>query len=123
MQNRSTKFLTVFKNLRQILQSHSRGLVVSSDKPGYFCLDVRISPKFRKSFPIAWVKISKSYVGFHFMPIYFSPVLRESLSPELKARMHGKSCFNFNKVDELLFRELDQLTKKGFRMSKKAGVF
>jgi len=35
------------------------------------------------------------------------------MSPELKRRMQGKSCFNFKTVDEKLFKELAKLTKAG----------
>jgi len=35
------------------------------------------------------------------------------MSPELKKRMQGKSCFNFKEVDEKLFKELARLTKAG----------
>jgi hypothetical protein len=37
------------------------------------------------------------------------------MSPELKKRMQGKSCFNFKEVDEKLFRELGNLTRGGAR--------
>jgi len=115
-------FDTIFKKLRGILLSHAEKFVVSVDKPDHYCLAVSFSPKFRKSFPIAWVKVSKSYVGFHFMPIYFAPSLKKSLSAKLKARMHGKSCFNFKTSDPVLFEELDRLAATGFALSKNARV-
>jgi hypothetical protein len=77
---------------------------------------------FKKAFPVAWVTISKSYVSFHYMPVYFAPILQKNLSSGLKARMQGKSCFNFKTVDGALFEELRQLTNKGFELSKKMNV-
>ena len=118
----SPEYRIIFTKLRAILTKHSNGLVVSADRPDYFSLDVQSSPKFNKSFPIAWVKISKSYVSFHFMPVYFAPELKKDLSAELKARMQGKSCFNFRAVDEKLFGELRRLTANGFAASKKMGA-
>jgi hypothetical protein len=47
------------------------------------------------------------------MSVYASPALLKGMSPELKKRMQGKSCFNFKEVDEKLFKELAQLTKAG----------
>lgn len=41
------------------------------------------------------------------------PELLNGISPELKKRMQGKSCFNFKKVEPELFKELAELTKKG----------
>jgi hypothetical protein len=35
------------------------------------------------------------------------------MSPELKKRMQGKSCFNFKEVDKKLLSELSKLTKAG----------
>ena len=62
----------------------------------------------------AAVRIGKAYVSFHLMPVYACPDLLKDLSPELKKRMQGKSCFNFNRVDDQLFRELKKLTRSGF---------
>jgi len=41
------------------------------------------------------------------------PELLQDISPELKKRMQGKSCFNFKKVEPNLFAELSTLTRKG----------
>jgi hypothetical protein len=41
--------------------------------------------------------------------------VRDEISPELKKRMQGKSCFNFSEPDERLFKELARLTKVGFK--------
>jgi hypothetical protein len=36
------------------------------------------------------------------------------MSPELRKRMQGKSCFNFTRQDDTLFAELETLTAAGF---------
>jgi hypothetical protein len=41
------------------------------------------------------------------------PDLLKNISPELRRRMQGKSCFNFTRVDEPLLRELADLTDRG----------
>jgi|SRR5689334_10449848 hypothetical protein len=117
----SDQFEAVFQRFRAILERHAGKLRVAADEPGHYCLEVVDSPRFKKSYPAAWVKTVKSYVGYHFMPVYMFPELREGLSKELRARMQGKSCFNFNAVDEELFRELDEMTERGFAMARKAG--
>jgi hypothetical protein len=63
---------------------------------------------------LAWVEIGRNYVGFHHMGVYARPELLKGISKRLKARMQGKSCFNFTKVDEPLFAELEQLTISAF---------
>ena len=49
------------------------------------------------------------------MPVYAFPGLLKGMSPELKRRMQGKSCFNFTAMDEQLFGELSRLTDAGFQ--------
>ena len=71
--------------------------------------------------PIAWVNISKAYVSYHLMGIYMNPKLQKSISPKLKARMQGKSCFNFKNSDEALFSELEKVTAKSIEDFRKAG--
>ena len=44
------------------------------------------------------------------MPVYVFPDLLDGISPELRRRMQGKSCFNFARVDTPLFAELETLT-------------
>ena len=59
------------------------------------------------------VRRGKNYVSFYLMSVYACPELLRSMSPELRKRMQGKSCFNFKEVDEKLFQELATLTKAG----------
>ena len=122
MKTPRTDFQIIFDRLRAMLQEHASKFVVAADTAHHYCLEIHHSPKFKKAFPVAWVKVSKSYVSFHYMPIYFAPTLQKSLSAGLKARMQGKSCFNFKVVDEELLEELRQLTAEGFEVSRKAGV-
>ena len=68
------------------------------------------------------MKISKTYVSYHFMPVYMFPKLRDGLSKELRTRMQGKSCFNFKVADGALFKELEDLTAEGFAAARRAGV-
>jgi hypothetical protein len=56
------------------------------------------------------------------MPVYVNPKILNGISPELKKRMQGKSCFNFKKVNESLFKELAILTKEGFDYYEKNGM-
>ena len=122
MKTPKTDFSIIFTRLRSILQDHASTFHVSVDTADHYCLEIKYSKMFKKAFTVAWFMISKSYVSFHYMPIYFAPVLQKELSTGLKARMQGKSCFNFKTVDEGLFEELRQLTKKGFDLSKKMNI-
>jgi hypothetical protein len=114
-------FSQIFHNLRQILQPHAARLEVTADTPDHYCLTLPYSPKLKKGFPVAWIKISKAYVSYHFMPVYMFPKLRAAASPALQKRMQGKSCFNFKTADPALFAELAQLTATGLNLAKKSG--
>ncbi len=118
----NSAFESIFARLRKILEPHSDRLKVTADAPDCYCLELAFSPKLKKALPAAWVKIGKAYVSYHFMPVYMFPQLRERLSDGLRARMQGKSCFNFKALDETLFQELEQMTTEGFAMCRKAGI-
>ena len=53
-------------------------------------------------------------MSYHLFPVYMMPALLSSASPKLRARMQGKSCFNFTRVDDSLIDELAALTRRGF---------
>jgi hypothetical protein len=112
-------FGEVFCALRGILQRHAGKLVVSENSPTRYCLEGGLHPKHKKPMPIAWVEVGKNYVGFHHMGVYARPDLLKDISKKLKARMQGKSCFNFISVDEPLFAELEELTVRAFEAFQK----
>ena len=62
------------------------------------------------------VRLGKAYVSLHLMPLYMNPRLTKAISPELKKRMQGKTCFNFKTNPEPeITAELKRLTGEGFR--------
>jgi hypothetical protein len=120
-QNKSNQDSVIFKKLRAILAKHENELVVQTDEPGHYYLNT--TKERKKGVPVffAAVKIGKSYVSYHLMPVYACPDLAQHLSPELRKRMQGKACFNFKEVDEALFKELAELTQKSLQWFKQAG--
>lgn len=60
----------------------------------------------------AGVKLGKRYVSHYLMSVHMDPD-RHPVSPDLRKRMQGKSCFNFTRVDDGLFDELADLTARG----------
>ena len=110
----SLNFQPVFESLREILKTYAASLKISKNADDFYSLDGHFSQKYQKTLFFGSVQIKKNYVSFYLMPVYMYPELLESISPELKKRMQGKSCFNFKKVDEPLFDELSILTKRGY---------
>ena len=67
------------------------------------------------------VRLGKAYVSFHLMPLYMCPPLANGISPALKKRMQGKTCFNFKTEPEPdLLSELTLLTSSALANWKEA---
>lgn len=98
--------------LRSILRNRCRGLVVR-EGPAGLTLEVAGREGTPGGFA-AGTRVGKRYVSYYLMPVYAKPELLDGISPELQGRMQGKSCFNFSRVDEGLFAELDALTERCF---------
>jgi hypothetical protein len=113
-------FEATFLELKKILKAYEDKLIVVADTSVYYALETPHVMKNKHRLYFAGVRIGKAYVSFHLMPVYVLSELREGISPELRKRMQGKSCFNFSTPEPKLFKELAKLTKTGFRkfMSK-----
>jgi hypothetical protein len=109
-------FSETFKQLKAIFQPYADKLIVVHDTDTNYYLDTHRIMKNKQRLFFGGVRTGKGYVSFHLMPVYASSELHQTISPELKKRMQGKSCFNFKRPDEKLFRELAKLTKAGFKM-------
>lgn len=111
---KTTDFDATFAKLKEILSPYEARLNVTADTKDNYGLETDHVMKNKHRLYFGGVRRSKSYVSFHLMPAYACPEIAEKISPELKKRMQGKSCFNFTTPDEKLFDELRNLTKDGF---------
>jgi hypothetical protein len=101
----------VHDRLRSLLRGHADGFHVAADSPVGMTLEL---PGYEGK-PwgyVAGTRLGKRYVSYYLMSVYARPELMDSMSPALKRRMQGKSCFNFTTIDEPLFAELDGLTRR-----------
>ncbi len=105
-------FPTVFEQLKKILQPYAKKLTLKANTADTYYIDGPYSEKWKKQLFFASTVTKKNYVSFYLMPVYMYPDLLQDISPELKKRMQGKSCFNFKKVEPALFAELATLTRK-----------
>jgi hypothetical protein len=112
-------FQPVFNCLRDILKPYESDLTITQDTADFYSLDGHYSQKFKKNLFFGSVQIKKNYVSFYLMPVYMYPEMLDTISPELKKRMQGKSCFNFKKVGEVLFEELAALVSQGYERFQK----
>ena len=118
---KKTEFQDVFQSLRNILLPYSKKLVLKNDDANELYINTKFIMKNKNPMYFGSVKINTNYVSFHLMPVYVFPKLIENMSPELKRRMQGKSCFNFKSIDLTLFKELTELVKKGYIQYKDSG--
>jgi hypothetical protein len=101
-----------FITLREVLAAQSDDLVVTVDRPGDFQVaSPTMQDRIGRPLAVAGVRTRKHYVSYFLMPVYAAPRLVQSLSPGLKKRMHGLSCFNFKTVDPNQVKELSRLTR------------
>ena len=112
---KQTDFTTTFSKLKALLQPYESKLIVVADTEDHYALETPHVMKNKHRVYFAGVKIGKAYVSYHLMPVYALEEVRDVISPELKKRMQGKSCFNFSEPNEKLFKELARLTKVGFK--------
>ena len=108
-------FDAIFEALKPALAGSAKRLAVKTDTGSEYTLVTKRASPFpqHKGQPMFFgsVKVGKSYVSFHLMPLYMNLELTGRISPELKKRMQGKSCFNFrNDPEPAIVDELKQLT-------------
>ena len=97
-------YSTAFAALRSILARHANTFSVKDDKPNEYTLVTKSPSPFpqHKNGPMFFgsVRLGKAYASFHLFPLYVCPELTDGISPALKKRMQGKSCFNFKTPPE-----------------------
>lgn len=111
----------VFRELTSIMAPYARTLDAKKDDASELYVDTRHIQKNKKPLFFGAVQVRKSFVSFHLMPVYLKPELLAGVSPQLKAHMQGKSCFNFTEVDQPLFEQLAALTQAGFASYREQG--
>ena len=114
------EFDAVFNELRAILAAWAPRLVVVHDTPDNYSLHTHTIGPSKRPIYFGGVRRGKAYVSYYLMCVYADgAALLDEMSPALKKHMQGKACFNFKTVDPVLFRELRQLTKRGYAAWRK----
>jgi hypothetical protein len=113
------QFQDTFNSLKAVLKKHEKKLKVHVDKKDTYYLNAGYNEKRKTDYFFGAVMVKKNYVSYHIMPVYCEPKLLKDISPELKKRMQGKSCFNFKSIGKDHLKELTILTKKSFEYYKK----
>jgi hypothetical protein len=107
-------FGRLFDRFKAMLAPYAAKMHVSAAEPNMYGVDMAPEGERDPSTWFAGTRLGKRYVSYYLMPIYVRPTLLDGISPELRRRMQGKSCFNLSRVDESLLAELETLTQKGY---------
>jgi hypothetical protein len=102
----------LFSALTDLLRSYADEMTVKHDTDTSFYLEEDRSTGTPQMF--AAVLVKKSYVSFHLYPVYLLPELLDGISPVLRKRMQGKSCFNFSQIKQVPGDELSALVKAAY---------
>jgi hypothetical protein len=113
-------FDATYSALLEVFAPVVKNLHVQKDTAMEYTLETTVASPFPQhkghAMYFGSVRKGKAYVSFHLMPLYMNAKLTASISPELKKRMQGKTCFNFKTVPEAsLLQELKRLTKDGLK--------
>jgi hypothetical protein len=114
-------FVDVFVRLRAIMDPYAQTLDRTVDRDDELRLSTTYVQPNGTRLWFGGVQAKKRYVSYHLMPVYLNPALLDDVSPALRKRMQGKSCFNFTKEDPALFEELAALTRASFDDYRAAG--
>lgn len=117
----TSDFAATFAALKPVLGKYEKRLSVKTDTPlEYMVLTKSASPfPQHKGEPLYFggVRLGKAYVSFHLMALYMCPEMQESITPALKKRMQGKTCFNFKTQPEPeLMADLKRLTAEAVKL-------
>lgn len=112
----------VFAALRPVYAAYAGRCVVLHDEPGkYYLATHEVRPKDGYRTWLGGVEIKKKFVSAHLMPVYAHPDLLDGVPEPLRARMQGKSCFNFSSIDAAVLRAFAALVKRGVDRFAKDG--
>lgn len=102
----------VFEHLAALLRPYAKRLSVKVDDETQLYLEESVSTGKPQMF--AAVQLKTSYISLHIFPVYCHPELLNDVSAALRARMQGKSCFNFKTIEQAPKAEVAKLLKAAF---------
>ena len=121
------ELVPIFNAIKKMLLPYEKGsikvrggsggqIVLVSDKP------VEIAGKKRDELWFAGALVQRGYVGFYFMPVQDASAKKELFKPELLKCLKGKGCFHIKKMDQEIFKQMEEALAKGYRSYKDRGM-
>jgi hypothetical protein len=112
-ERQAAAFAEIEHRLLEIVEPLRSKLVATRDQPGDLALEIP-GLEGKPWGYVVGIRRGKRYVSYYLMSVYADPGIAAGMSPELRRRMQGKSCFNFSRVDPPLFEELGRITTATF---------
>ena len=117
----TSDFAAIFAVLKPVLGEYEKRLSVKSYSPSEYAVLTKSASPFpqHKGEPLYFggVRLGKAYVSFHLMALYMCPEMQKRITPALKKRMQGKTCFNFKtQPGPELVADLKRLTEEGIKL-------
>jgi hypothetical protein len=114
-------FEQAFLPLRAVLEKRAGLLAVKVNTAAEYTLHTRVASPFPQhdgqTMFFGSARLGKAYASFHLMPLYMCEKLTSTISPALRKRMQGKTCFNFKaRPEPELLAELEKLTEAGIKL-------
>lgn len=72
---------------------------------------------------VASVIIETGFIGFYFMPLYLKPALKSKISPALRQRLRGKTCFHLKRADAATQEDVRRAVDLGTQLYRDRGWF
>jgi hypothetical protein len=111
----------VFAALKQIVKPYQSRIVVTIDQPDNYTAETPLRIERDKPLMFALLR-ARTYVAFHFFPVYAFPDLLKNISAKLEKHMQGRTCWTFKSCDDRLFSELAELVAAGFARYESVGI-
>jgi hypothetical protein len=109
----------LFDGLKAVLAKRAAKLSVKTDQPNLYYLETKSESYHRGGRTMfGCVMQRKDYVSFHLFGLYMNPALLDKMTPDLRKRMVGKTCFKFKRYEPELFRELGGFVDESLRIFK-----
>jgi TfoX/Sxy family transcriptional regulator of competence genes len=118
----SVDFGSTFESLKRLVKRHAGFLSAQTATGTEYILTGPMMARQKKELWFGGVKQGKAYVSLHLMPVYMFPDLLDGISPALRARMQGKSCFNFKHIEPQLLDEVDALIATSIQRLRTEGI-
>ena len=115
----------VFGKIKEILKKYEPpfGHKIDSNT-GYDLWSFRAVEMSGRKYPELYfggITLRGKYVSLYNMAIYIHKELLADLSPALKKKLSGKSCFHLTEVDNTMLTEIETLYDKAYQFYKDSG--